>query len=233
MTSDPQRPAWYRIPTPSMLLLVLLLSFLPWIEVGCENKVNTENLFGGKVGPMNVSVSTTSGKTVLATQSGFQIAVGGHTDHYPFGDLSKGGSKGATVGTPAAQGQLDRKDGPDAAPLLLIFFISVAAAVFAGFVMAPRHMRILVIGASTVAALVVLLIQSLVLGFPAVNDVAKHMNQARAAQDVVGLDAGGLFVRYTVWYWLTWVLLFGAFVPLVLEEMWTRWKRPATLPMTD
>jgi len=42
MPSDPQRPSWWRIPSPSMLLLVLLLSFLPWVEVGCENKVNME-----------------------------------------------------------------------------------------------------------------------------------------------------------------------------------------------
>ena len=67
----------------------------------------------------------------------------------------------------------------------------------------------------------------------AVNDVAVRMKQAKAAQGVVGLDSGGLFVRYTVWYWLAWVLLLGAFVPLVLEEMWTRKKRPATLPGAD
>jgi hypothetical protein len=208
-----------------MLLLVLLLSFLPWIEIGCENKVSTENQFGGQLGGAKVSISTPGGKPVLVTQSGIQIAAGGHTDLNPFGDHSKRGNRDADAGTPAALAQLDSRKDFDAAPLLLVFFISVAASVIAGFAMAPSRMRLLVVGALTGAAFVVLLIQSLVLGFPAVNDVAKQMKEAKAAQGVVGLDAGGLFARYTVWYWLTWVLLFGAFVPLVLEEMWTR-KRP-------
>ena len=50
MPSDPQRPSWWRIPSPSVLLVVLLLSFLPWVDVGCENKVDMENLLGGQVG---------------------------------------------------------------------------------------------------------------------------------------------------------------------------------------
>jgi hypothetical protein len=228
MHSDPQRPAWWRIPSPSILLLVLLLSFLPWIEIGCENKLDTKNLFGGQAGAANVSVSTTGGKTVLATQSGFQIATGGHTERNPLGDLSKGGKKGVSIGTPSAQGQLDgSKNRPSAAPLLFFFFISLLAAVVVGLAMPPSRTRILVVAALTGAAVILLLIQSRVLGFPAVNDVAKKMNGTNAAQGVVGLNAGGFFVRYTVWYWLTWALLFGAFVPLVLEEVRTRKKRLA------
>jgi len=111
MPSDPQRPSWWRIPSPSVLLLVLLLSFLPWVEVGCENKV---------------SVSSSGGKTVLATQAGFQIATGRHTEHNPFGDLSNGGSN-------AAQARLyGDKAGRGAAPLLFVFFISLLAAVGSG-----------------------------------------------------------------------------------------------------
>ena len=198
MPSDPQRPSWWRIPSPSMLLLVLLLSFLPWVEVGCENKVNMENLLGGQVGNTKVSVSSSGGKTVLATQSGFQIATGGHTEHNPFGDLSKGG-KGVTVGTPAAQAQLHGdKDGPAATPLMFLCFISLLAAIIAGFAMQPSRMRTLVTGASTGVAFVVLFIQSLIVGFPAVNDVAERMKQAKASQGLASLDAGGLFVRYTV-----------------------------------
>lgn len=207
MPSDPQRPAWWRIPSPSVLLLVLLLSFLPWIEIGCESKV---------------------GKTVFATQSGHQIAIGSHTEHNPFGDSSNGGKKGAVVPSHPARGQMgSNKELPEAAPLLVIYFMSVLAAIVAGFAMPTSRMRILVVGGLTVAALVVLLIQSVVLGFPMVNEVAKQMKQANAAQSVIGLDAGGVFVRYTVWYWLTWAMLVGAFVPLVVEEMWKRRKTGA------
>jgi hypothetical protein len=223
MPLDSQRPAWWRIPSPSMLLLVFIFSFLPWIEIGCENKVDAKNLFGGQAGATKVAVSTTGGKTVLATQSGFQIATGGHTEHNPLGESSKNADPGAT----AARGQLSSdRDGPAAAPLLFVFFLAVVTAIVAGFAMPPSRMRVLVVALSTGLAFVVLLIQSAILGFPAVNDVARKMKEAQAAQGVVGLDAGGLFVRYTIWYWLTWALLLSALVPLVVEEMQNR-RKPA------
>jgi hypothetical protein len=220
-----------------MLLLVLLLSFLPWIEIGCENKVDTKNLLGSlanQTGATNSAAFTGGGKTVLASQSGIQIATGGHTDHNPIGDSQKDNVKGGTTKAQAGPGQVGvDRDRPGAAPLLSIFFISILAAIVAGFAMPPGRIRILVLGALTGVALVVLLIQSLVLGFPAVNDVAKQMKEAKAAQGLAGLDVANLFVRYTVWYWLTWTLLLGAFITLAIEELLMRKQRLATLPSAN
>jgi hypothetical protein len=232
MTPDPQRPAWWRLPAPSMLLLVLLLSFLPWIEIGCENKVDTKTLLSN-IGVQS-GATPDNGKTVLVSQSGFQIATGGHTEHNAFRDSQKSSQKGVTTDAKSTQRQRGGdKDGLGAAPLLFLFFITVLAAIVGGFSMPPSRMRVLVVGTLTGAALIVLLIQSVIIGFPAVNDVTKQMKEAKAAQGLAGLDVANLFVRYTVWYWLTWALLLGAFIPLALEALLIRKQKLPTLPLAD
>jgi hypothetical protein len=234
MPLDGPRPSWWRFPAPSVLVLVLLLSFLPWIEIGCESKVDRSSPFGGfgiQGGPADAAVPNFSGKTILATQSGFQIATGGHSDSTSLGDLRKGNAKGVSVSAPVMPGA--NQDGPPAAPLMFVFFLLALAAVVAGFALPPSRIRLLAVGAGTGAALVVLLIQSLVLGFPAANDVAKSMKEMGAAPGIAGPDVVHLYVHYTVWYWLTWVLLLVTFVPLVLEEVLQRKQRQATLPFTE
>jgi hypothetical protein len=236
----PPRPAWWRIPSPSILVLVLLFSFFPWIEIGCESKVDTSNPMGGLGGlgglgqAKGIPSPNFASKTIVATQSGFQIATGGHSDANQLGNLQQGNAKGVTIGAPTVQVQPGSgKDGPSAAPLMFVFFLTVLAAIVAGFAMPPSPVRLLVVGACTGAAIVMLLIQSLILGFPAANDVAKSMQEAKAVQGMAGQDMVSLFVHYTTWYWLTWVLLFLALVPLVLEQVLAGKKQFAGFPHNE
>src|SRR5262245_23547946 len=241
MSINATRPAWWRFPSPSLLVLVLLLSFLPWIEFGCESKVNTSSPFGdlgGFGGGKGVTAPKVSGgRTILATQSGFQIATGGHTVNSPIEGMQEGKAKNS-VGS-GAKGQPPRdKDGFASAPLMFVFFLAVLTGIVTGFAMPPGRVRLLVVGASVSAAILLLLIQSVVLRFPAAKDAdemnadAAHTNQAAPGQITLGgQDVGKFFVRYTPWYWLTWLAVIGALVPLGLEEMLApKKRRPGEYP---
>jgi hypothetical protein len=229
MPSSSPRPAWWRLPTPSCLVLVFILCFLPWIEVGCESKIDMSKQFGGQ-GGANVSFpGVQGGKQVIMTQTGVQIAYGGHTNASILSDLPEGGA-GAGGGI-SISGQA-KKD-IAAAPLMFVFFLAVVVAIATGFALAPGRLRLAVVGLFTGAAIVVLLLQALVLGFPLANEVAKEIkNPATNQAGMLGDNAVTLFVRYTPSYWISWVVLVGALIPLVLEELLASKKRlPEAVPV--
>jgi hypothetical protein len=218
------RPTWWRFPAPSILVLVLALSCLPWLEIGCESKLDTSTAFGGLTGGKG-GPTIGSGRTLLVSQSGLQIATGGHTDINHLGNTPANTPKGLPLTAP---GQPGSGDGPGAAPLLFVFFLTVLAAIVIGFVRPPGRLRLWIVGTCTLSATIILLVQALILGFPAANDVAKHMRESKAAQELAGQDMVKLFVSYTPWYWLTWALLIGALVVLALEEMTANKNRQLT-----
>jgi hypothetical protein len=192
------------------MVLVLLLSFLPWIEIGCESKADLGNQLGG-MGGGQVKITPPglgTGPQIFATQSGFQIAAGKYSKTGLIADLPEGGGQGPNLGAPGAKGPAGGgKDGPDAAPLLWLFFLGILAAIGAGFALPPSRLRVIVVGTSVGVAVLVLLVQWLILGFPAAKDVGKESQ-----------DAVTIFVRYRPEYWLTWVLLVGGLVLLAVEE---------------
>jgi len=214
MPPDRPRPPWWRFPTPACMVLVLILSFLPWIEIGCESKADLGKELGGmgggqfKITPPGLG----TGPQIFAEQSGFQIATGSYTKKGMMSDLPQGGNPAA----PGAKGQPGGgKDGPDAAPLMWLFFLGVLAAIGAGFALSPGRLRTIAAGSGIGVAIVVLLVQWLILGFPAAKDVGKETS---ATAGLGGQESVTFFVRYTPVFWLTWAVLLGGLVLLAVEE---------------
>jgi len=195
------------------MVLVLLLSFLPWIEIGCEGKADVGNQLGGmgdgqfKLTPPGLS----GGKQIFATQSGFQVAAGTYSKAGVLTNLPAGVTVNESKGGQPGGG----KDGPDAAPLVWLFFAGVIAAIAAGFALPPSRLRVVAVGSSVAVAVLILLVQALVLGFPAAKDVGKDTpaNPAMGGPEMVTM-----FVRYTPWYWMSWGAMVCALFALVLEE---------------
>jgi len=194
------------------MVLVLILSFLPWLEIGCESKADLGNQLGGmgggqlKITPPGLG----GGKQIFAEQSGFQIAAGTYTKKGLVADMPQGGGGPGATGQPGGG-----KDGPDAAPLVWLFFFGVVASIAGGLALPPSRLRSIVVGSSVGIAVLVLFVQWLVLGFPAAKEVGKDTmaNPALGGQDPVSF-----FVRYTPFYWMTLVVLVGGLVLLAVEE---------------
>jgi len=218
MPSDPPRPGWWRFPTPSCMVLVLILSFLPWLEIGCESKADLGNPLGGMGGgQLKITPPGLGGgkPMILAEQSGFQIATGNHTTKNPLEDTF-GGGLGGNVGAPGAMGAAGGgKQDIAAAPLIWLFFLGVVASIAGGLALPPSRLRAIVVGSSIGIAVLVLLVQWLILGFPAAKKIGEDpMGNAALG----GPEQVTFFVRYTPFYWMTLVLLVGGLVLLAVEE---------------
>jgi hypothetical protein len=229
MPFDAPRPAWWRLPTPSCLIVVLLLSLLPWIEVGCESKLDMNKQlegFGG--GKATLTPGFQGGKQIILTQSGVQVSYGGYSKSGILADLPEGDGMGP--GGAKSQPGGAKKD-IEAAPLMFLFFVAVLAGIVIGFAMPPGRLRLILVGACVASAVIVLLLQAMILGFPVANDVAKELkNPAPNQGGMMGDNAVTMFVRYTPAYWITWVVLIGSLVPLVLEELLAPKQRLAGSP---
>src|SRR6516164_1499411 len=75
MPRTPQRPGWWRLPAPSVLIFTLLIGVFPWVEIGCEGKpkdfdeLNQPHPLTGKKPSRKIGEN---GKFVVATQNGYQ-----------------------------------------------------------------------------------------------------------------------------------------------------------------
>jgi hypothetical protein len=187
------------------MVLVLILSFLPWLEIGCESKADLGKELGGMGGMGGGQLKLTppglGSPQIFAEQSGFQIARGTYS------------KKGLVAEVPQGGGGGDK--GPDKAPLMWLFFFGVVASIAGGFALPPNRLRAIVVGSSIGIAVLVLLVQWLILGFPAAQKIGEEPmgNAALGGQEQVTF-----FVRYTPFYWMTLVLLVGGLVLLAVEE---------------
>ncbi|MBW3539748.1 MAG: hypothetical protein KY476_05715 [Planctomycetes bacterium] len=176
-------PNSLRFASPACLIGSLFLFVLPWINVRC---------------------SAPDGQKIEMSQSGVQAAIGKATIRIENKDgtvmtFSSGEQPPGGGGAMPMPGQ---NDGPDPAPLLILFGLSIVAGAVAGFVVRePRTRRFAVAGAAGVAVL--LLVVQLAVGFPLLD----------------GMPQDGPFeIRYTIWFWLTWLTTLAAAGLAMLEH---------------
>jgi S1-C subfamily serine protease len=210
-------PKWWRFPAPSTLLLALVLFPLPWIEVACEKPANQ----GG-------------GTAVIATQSGLQTIYGGMSsplqDRFAgMGDGASGpGGTGPGTGPPGLAAADQKKIGMS--PLTGLYPLLLVGGIALGIALPLGHRRLTLVAACCLAALAVLLLQS-VLGFPIANEIQAE-NAKNALPKDINLKAppefADPFTRYTLWYYLSWIALLGCAGCVAAEHLQAQ-RAPAGL----
>lgn len=153
---------------PTGVLLLALLAFpLPWINLGCGEQPP------GRPRKEYFSV----------TQSGLQASYGGTTLH--AGSMSE--AEALSLGL--------SKRPLDGAPLLFVYAAVTALGLVAGLFMRRRRGRARVMGACSVAALVILLIQ-LRVGLPLAREFRVRSGAPEPLYHLY------MELHYTPWFWL-------------------------------
>ncbi len=202
----------WRISSPSTLALVLLLLFLPFVEVQCTAPGGT---YGGRT---------------LITQSGYQAAYGG----YSVDPLIESAGR-------QAQHQMEWQIHPDdiprlraqqeqnkmqvsPAPLMILFPLLVGSAIVAGFCLPLGNARLTIMGSCVIAALMAFVAQ-VATGFPLEKAVADSVTRTSSNP---GVNFGATTVAAllfktscTPWAWICLTLLICSGAILVAETIFT------------
>jgi hypothetical protein len=189
------------IASPAALALALLLFFLPWITVSCQNEK--------------------TGEIKVLSQSGLQTCYAGTSSEQPdVGRRPAGGnSPGAGV-----------KD-PSPALLILVYAVAVAAGLALSVAVAMGNVRLRKWVVACSAAACCVLTMQMMLGFPVESwikglpqQLAQHRNamtlddQMGMAMVVGAVESGAIIVRYTFFLWMSWLVALAPAVVVGGEE---------------
>jgi hypothetical protein len=232
MAASSYRPFWWRFPSPSALLLLLIIGALPWIEVGCTGtEKDIENLNkpgpGGQKPPARLAED---GRFIFAIQNGYQTIWGGSSPGRDMAIIGRelekeakakgtptGGTPKTTKGPTAKEKNKD--DEPGAAPLVAVYFVLILVAIGVGLAMPPGLWRSLAVGGTILLAAFLLLLQTLI-GFPISTKLDKDMKKEGQVKLFGG--SGSSWKPYTqlaVGYFLNWPFLLLPLGLLGIEEL--------------
>ncbi len=195
-----------RVATPSLFLLLMLLFFLPWVDIRCTE--------AGRPG---------FGITV-ASQSGLQLCYGG------LSRFEQHMGVGPMLNQPNPPLRLvDEQRNVKPAPLILVYGILIVGGVIVGLGVPAGWLRSILVGGCSLAAFAVLLVQ-LMIGFPVEDNIRRaNVGGLRDPQPInqgVRLPGGPpmavgrehLEVGTTPWFWIALLLTLGPIGMLVLDH---------------
>ncbi|AMV28842.1 hypothetical protein VT84_30895 [Gemmata sp. SH-PL17] len=206
-----------RLLSPIQLFICLILFFLPWVEVQCV--MPKDGLGGFDADPMP-GMKAGAGKAISSagprpfiTQSGLQIATGGHSFASPelkmlMDEAEKSGKK---MGAPPGKG--NEKDELGKGVILFLFPILILVGGVLGIVLGPGLPRRLVVAGCCAGAIGVVGIQAAI-GFPIEQQIKKEAEKEKEMAKQFGGDASKVENPFKiVWkfpLYLTLLLLVGA-----------------------
>ena len=208
-----------RFLTPGQMAICLVLFFLPWVEIQCPMPKGGAGMGMGGFEPKPGKAAPDSKDfawTGFLSQSGLQVATGKYSFVDPSMEKMAKMEKGDKKSKDGKDGKDGKDEGPDAAPLIWVYFLAVAAAVVVGFVMPAGGKRKVVLAACCGGALLVAAGQA-AMGFP----ISKAMKEdatgkkGNAADDMFGGLAPKTVLKFP--FYLSLALCVGGLVTALIE----------------
>ncbi len=185
---------------PAKLMLGALLFFLPWINVQCQYRMQDGS----------------GGAQLIATQTGFQAALGTTTNR-----MARNPFEPQKEYQPFARS-------PAASPLVATAWTALTLGAIGGFLLRNRPARLGAVGFGALAGIVLLLVQH-AYGYPIAAPTAEQNQQLRQDPQYREPDSRlvgppQLQIRFTWWYYAALALPVAALVAAVADSRLNRGK---------